>query len=468
MRHLARHVAARGHGDGAVGLLEREHVVDAVARHGHGVAVGLERLHEAALLRRGHAAKDRVLTRRIADGLLGRERARIDEAVGVFDAGALGHLGHRARIVAGDDLHGHALAGKVAERLRRLGADLVREQDQRDGQQVGIQRLVRERAVIHAQQQHAAALGRVALDLLLIRVFPPGEQHVRRTEQVRLLGVERHAAIFLCRRERQRRRRVLRLFAREIAPQSGHGVVVGLHGVNVVGHDHADVLEREAVVAQGADILDDHLVFRHGAGLIHAQRIHARERLNAAELVHERLALGQTHDACHERKAGKQVQPLGDHADDGADRARHGDRHRTVKPHELLNEHHHAERDDDNADPLDEVLQRAHHLRLLRLLGALGLLRQARNIGVRADVRQLRAAHATDDEAARQELVAGVFLDLVRFARDERLIDVAAVLRHDGVGIDLVAGSEDDNVVAHELRGVDGHAPAVAHGDGLG
>ena len=199
--------------------------------------------------------------------------------------------------------------------------------------------------------------------------------------------MERHAAIFLCRRERQRRRRVLRLFAREVAPQRGHRVVVGLHGVDVVGHDHADVLEREAVVAQGADVLDDHLVFRHRAGLVHAQRVHARERLDAAELVHEGLALGQTHDASHEREAGEQIQPLGDHADDRADRARHGDGHGAAEPHVFLDEHHHAERDDEDADPLDEVLQRAHHLRLLRLLGALGLLRQARDIGVRADVR---------------------------------------------------------------------------------
>ena len=183
--------------------------------------------------------------------------------------------------------------------------------------------------------------------------------------------------------------------------------------------------------------------------------------------MHEGLALRQTHHARHKRKACQQIQALGDHADDGADRARHGDGHGAVEPHELLDEHHHAERNDEDADPLDEVLQRAHHLRLLRLFGALGLLRQARDIGIRADVGQLRAAHTADDEAAREELVAGVFPDLVRLARDECLVDVAAILRDHGIGIDLVAGGKDDDVVAHELRRVHGHALAVAHGDGL-
>ena len=139
-----------------------------------------------------------------------------------------------------------------------------------------------------------------------------------------------------------------------------------------------------------------------------------------------------------------------------------------VKPHIFLDEHHHAERNDDHADPLDEVLQRAHHLRLLRLFGALGLLRQARDVGIRADVGQLRAAQTADDEAAREELVAGIFPDLVRLARDECLVDVAALGRDHGIGIDLVAGGKDNDVVAHELRRVHGHALAVAHGDGFG
>ena len=58
--HVARGIGAGRHGNGAVGLLESQHVVDAVARHGHGVLAALERLHELALLLRGHTTKDMV------------------------------------------------------------------------------------------------------------------------------------------------------------------------------------------------------------------------------------------------------------------------------------------------------------------------------------------------------------------------------------------------------------------------
>ena len=54
---VARRVGSRRHGDGAVGLLEREHVVHAVARHGDRVPAPLEGLDELALLLRGHAAE---------------------------------------------------------------------------------------------------------------------------------------------------------------------------------------------------------------------------------------------------------------------------------------------------------------------------------------------------------------------------------------------------------------------------
>ena len=48
--------------------------------------------------------------------------------------------------------------------------------------------------------------------------------------------------------------------------------------------------------------------------------------------------------------------------------------------------------------------------------------------------------------------VAGLFDDLVRFARDERFVDAAFAGDDLGVCADLAAGIEEDNVVTDELR----------------
>ena len=56
--------------------------------------------------------------------------------------------------------------------------------------------------------------------------------------------------------------------------------------------------------------------------------------------------------------------------------------------------------DDGYADYLDAAGQGAHHLRLLRRLGLLGLYGEAIGIGIRAHLRQARAALAGDDKAA--------------------------------------------------------------------
>ena len=50
--------------DEAFGLLERQDVVDTVARHGHGVSAAFERLYELALLLRRHTPKDVITVHR--------------------------------------------------------------------------------------------------------------------------------------------------------------------------------------------------------------------------------------------------------------------------------------------------------------------------------------------------------------------------------------------------------------------
>ena len=85
------------------------------------------------------------------------------------------------------------------------------------------------------------------------------------------------------------------------------------------------------------------------------------------------------------------------------------------------------------------------------------LLGELRRVGVGADLGDLRPPGAGDDEAAREQLVAGLLDDrsaspvssdssISRFVGDEHL----------GVGDDLLPGDEVDDVVEHELVDGDG------------
>ena len=68
-----------------------------------------------------------------------------------------------------------------------------------------------------------------------------------------------------------------------------------------------DILGDEPVGAERDDIVHDHFVFRHRAGLVHAERIDARERFDAVHLAAHRLFLRQTQHARHKRKTREQI-----------------------------------------------------------------------------------------------------------------------------------------------------------------
>ena len=212
--------------------------------------------------------------------------------------------------------------------------------------------------------------------------------------------MEADPAEFLGRGERHGLHGLLRHLAGEILAQGGHGVVVRAHGGDIVGHDEADVRLLEPVGTQGDYVLDGHLVLRHGAGLVHAEDVHPRERLYAAHVVHESLLLCEAHDARGQGHAGQQVEPLGDHAYERGHRGDDAVLNAALEPDYLLHGHEDAEGDDGDADYLHEAGQGAHHLRLLGRLGLLGLYGEAVGVGIRAHLRQARAALARDDEAA--------------------------------------------------------------------
>ena len=110
--------------------LDRQHVIDAVANHGHAVALLLQRFDDGHLLFRRHSAKNAAS----ADQL-----TRVD-CMGQFIAGDDGimskrqmELGHgcayRFGIVAGDDLERDSLGVQSFQHLSRLGPQFVAETD---------------------------------------------------------------------------------------------------------------------------------------------------------------------------------------------------------------------------------------------------------------------------------------------------------------------------------------------------
>ena len=249
----------------------------------------------------------------------------------------------------------------------------------------------------------------------------------------------------------------------EILLQRDHRVVVALHGGDIVRHDGADVILAEAVRHERNDVVDNHGWLGDGASLVDTECIYAGERLNAVHIVDERAAAGEADDAGDEGKAGQKVQSFWDHADDGADGRDHGGDDVAVQPAVFLDEHQHAERNDEKADPFDEARQRAHHLGLWLLARLFGLDGQLGDKRVGSDGGQTCAAAAADNKAAGKEAVAGLFDDLVRFAGDERLIDTALAGDDLGVRADLAAGSKENNIVTDELRFRDLLKRAVPH-----
>ena len=101
----ARRRRAVAHRDADVGVLQRERVVDTVARHRDDVAARLQRADDRALLvRRDPAEHGRAFEHVGERVLVLGELTRVDGIAGIGEADAAGHRADRPRVVAGDDL----------------------------------------------------------------------------------------------------------------------------------------------------------------------------------------------------------------------------------------------------------------------------------------------------------------------------------------------------------------------------
>ena len=143
--------------------------------------LGFEALNELPFLLGAHPAKAGVALGDLAPiGIFG-EGAGIGPEVRALHPGLLGDARHGHRVVAADDLYGHALLAEIAQGFGRAGAQLILQKHQPQGAQAARQRGCGGQRAACGQKQGAAALPEFSIQLGLAEQRP-GQNHFRRAQ----------------------------------------------------------------------------------------------------------------------------------------------------------------------------------------------------------------------------------------------------------------------------------------------
>ena len=228
-----------------------------------------------------------------------------------------GDLRYRKGVVARNHLHLDALAGEFLEGLGRVFANGVGKRGEQQGPGlVAVDLDEREHA-------HARAGARIkGLAAHAQRGF--GQDELRRPEAQRP-AVHDDLRILELRRER---RHIARLeapgFVQALAHGDHRGVVVGDRRriPRQERNPLVGIFDRRSTGVE--QVAHAHRVARDGAGLIDAEHVDAGEFLDATHVVEQHLLLGQAHGGKRQRDGDEQVQPFGNHADDGTDHRHDG------------------------------------------------------------------------------------------------------------------------------------------------
>ena len=170
----------------------------------------LERLHELALLLRGHTTKDMVA---VHCGIeLGRriERRGVHISVRPRHAHHARDRRHRTRVVATDHVEGHALLVKVADGLGRRGTDLVADGHKAHGLGLAHHIAIGRKAVHARHHEHAAGIGKLGDTVLDLRKRTLRKHKLRSAHHIGALR-KRSATPLFGGRERNDRQRLRHL-----------------------------------------------------------------------------------------------------------------------------------------------------------------------------------------------------------------------------------------------------------------
>ena len=241
-----------------------------------------------------------------------------------------------------------------------------------------------------------------------------------------------------------------------------------------------------ALQADRVHALDLHAAGCDGAGLIKAQHVHARERLDAIELLGEHVAAREADRRDRKHGGGEQDEALRNHAEQRPDRredpfgyilprspapdqpheegdggVRRGARPGRVPLVSTRKEEGSAERNHDDAGEADDRVQRVHDLGV-DLLDIFRLVVDAGDVVVGANVDDARVNEPGIEEAAAHQLVSRLLADEIALPRQQTLVDLRIAADDDGIRRYLVAATELEDIVQDDLVEIELDLRAVA------
>lgn len=110
--------------------MQGEHVVHAVARHGYGMTLVLQRHDELLFLCGAHAPEDAARARHLAQLLVSRHGAHVDALVGIGHTHGCGNVRDGFDGIAADDVDAHALLLEIVKRLGGRRTHAVANEDE--------------------------------------------------------------------------------------------------------------------------------------------------------------------------------------------------------------------------------------------------------------------------------------------------------------------------------------------------
>ncbi len=306
-----------------VGVLQRERVVHAVARHRDDVATLLERGDDRALLVRRDPADDRGRLEQLAQGrrIVG-ELATVDGTGRTLDADPGRDRADRPRVVARHHLARHALRREVAERLgsRRAGSSRRTSRTPRRRAARASVSPSSGRSVRASSNDPAPGRGELlGPPAHRIGGRPADPHHLRRAEHPRPVR-RRTSPRSICGPTRTALRRSASSRRARRRPRAT-ACIVPLRSSSAASAPRAASTGRPS--ASASSVVEAHRTLGDRARLVEHHDVDARESLDRGQLLHEHPPARQRHRGQREREAREQHQSFGDHRDHAGDRARH-------------------------------------------------------------------------------------------------------------------------------------------------